>query len=100
MAKGGTGGGEPGRCIFFQVGRFTEFFGRQARMACRLFGCAVRQGRWPGVPQCGFPVRMLKRYKDKARRLGLSYVVIAEHGYTAAGLKRRLVTEKLTFVEG
>ena len=32
--------------------------------------------------------------------MGLSYVVIAEQGYTATGLKRRVVTEKLIFVEG
>ncbi|MBW6519980.1 MAG: hypothetical protein K0A99_03075 [Desulfoarculaceae bacterium] len=93
-------GGKPWVCIFFQVGRFIEFFGRQAHIASRVFGLALRKGRWPGVSQCGFPLRMLKRFKDKARHLGLSYVVIAEQGYSAAGLKRRLVTEKLTFVEG
>jgi len=67
---------------------------------CRLFGLALRKGRWPGIPQCGFPVRLLKMYKDKVRGLGISYVVIAEQGYFAAGLKRRVVTEKMTFVEG
>jgi len=90
----------PWVCIFFQVGRFIEFFGRQAHIASRVFGCALRRGRWPGVPQCGFPVRMLKMYKGKVRHMRISYVVIAEQGYTASGLKRRVVTEKLIFMEG
>lgn len=51
-------------------------------------------------PLAGFPVRLLKTFKDKTRRLGLSYVVIAEHGCYGSGLKRRVITEKLTFVEG
>ncbi len=92
--------GRPWACIFFQVGSFIEFFGRQAHIANRLFGLALRKGRWPGVPQCGFPVRMLKMYKDKVRHMGISYVVIAEQGYTATGLKRRVMTEKLIFMEG
>ncbi len=87
-------------CIFFQVGRFIEFFGSQAEMASRLFGFALRKGRWGMGPLCGFPVRLLKTFKDKARCLGLSYVVIAEHGCYGSGLKRRVLTEKLTFVEG
>ena len=41
-----------------------------------------------------------QEFKDKVRSQGISYVVIAEQEYSKAGLKRRVVTEKLIFVEG
>jgi len=84
-------------CIFFQVGNFFEFFGEQAERAAQRFGCALVAGRRGLGCQCGFPVRMLKSFKARARQLRLSYVVIGENGYLATGLKRRMVTEKLTF---
>ena len=89
-----------GYCIFFQIGRFFEFFGRQAMMAGRVFGCAIGEDRRGLGKQCGFPVRMIKRFKERARHRRWPYVVIAENGYYAKGLKRRVVTEKLTFCGG
>ena len=47
-----------------------------------------------------YPVRKLKLFKGKVQSLGISYMVIAEQRGTASGLKRRVVTEKLIFMEG
>jgi hypothetical protein len=58
----------------------------------------ARNGATIGGRQCGFPVRMLKSFKQQALHLRLPYVVIGENGYCASGLKRRVVTEKMTFV--
>ncbi|MFZ5766253.1 MAG: reverse transcriptase domain-containing protein [Thermodesulfobacteriota bacterium] len=88
----------PGHCLFFQVGRFVEFFGEQTERAAALFGLKARpQGR-PGLgPCCGFPLARLRACKKEALRRRLSYAVIAEHGRATKRLKRRVLTEKVTF---
>ena len=86
-----------GYCVFFQVGRFCEFYGEQAERHGRFFGLEIRPtGRLKRV-QCGFPLRCLKGFKKRAYRAGRSYVVIGERGYYASGLKKRVVTELCRF---
>jgi len=80
-------------CIFFQVGRFCEFYGPQAERYCRPFGLKLEEGkRMPGI-QCGFPVRYLKEFKEEAFQAGMPYVVVGERGYYPSGLKNRVITE-------
>jgi len=86
-------------CIFFQLGTFCEFFGSQAQRffsLVRLKKCEDSRGLGP---QCGFPMRMLKEFKQRALLACRPYVVVAESGYYPSGLKRRVITEIVTFEE-
>lgn len=75
-------------CIFFQVGRFGEFYGPQAERYGKTFGLKLEEGkRMPGI-QCGFPVRYLKVFKKRAFQAGMPYVVVGERGYYHSGLKK------------
>jgi len=80
-------------CIFFQVGSFCEFYGAQAERYGGFFGLKPQTGTRMTGTQCGFPVRHLKKFKEKALQAGLPYVVVAERGFYPSGLKKRTVTE-------
>ncbi len=80
-------------CIFFQKGRFCEFYGRQAGKYSVILGLKRGRDIWGMGIKCGFPVRSLEKYKAKAREAGIPYVVVAESGYYKTGLKRRVITE-------
>jgi len=80
-------------CIFFQKGRFCEFYGRQAGKYSVILGLKRRWDIWGMGIKCGFPVRSLEKYKGKARAAGIPYVVVAESGYYKSGIKRRVITE-------
>jgi retron-type reverse transcriptase len=89
-----------GYCVFFQVGRFCEFYGLQAERYGKFFGLSPLtpalspKGRGRNVGTlCGFPVRYLKEFKTKALNLGAPYVVVGERGYYPSGLKKRVITE-------
>jgi hypothetical protein len=82
-----------GYCIFFQVGRFCEFFGDQAERHGPFFGLRPQTGHRMAGIQCGFPVRNLKTFKTKAFQAGMPYVVVGERGYYPSGLKKRVITE-------
>ncbi|MBI5675183.1 MAG: hypothetical protein HZC48_05030 [Nitrospirae bacterium] len=90
----------PEHCIFFQVGKFCEFYGEQAERYGRFFGLSPLtptlspKGRGRNFDIfCGFPVRHLKAFKAKALNAGLPYVVVGERGYYPSGLKKRVITE-------
>ena len=84
----------PDYCIFFQVGKFCEFYGEQAERYGSFFSLTMQPAmRNLQLTQCGFPVRYLKEFKKKTRATGLPYVVIGERGYYPSGLKKRVVTE-------
>lgn len=85
----------PGHCIFFQVGRFCEFYGEQAERYGKFFGLKPQPATRMNALQCGFPLRYLKEFKGRAFQEGLPYVVIAEQGYYSRGLKKRVITEIL-----
>jgi retron-type reverse transcriptase len=108
----------PDFCIFFQVGRFCEFYGEQAERYGKFFGLKIRRetpltltpstplracispkGRGRDVgPLCGFPVRYLKEFKTKVLNAGLPYVVVGERGFYPTGLKKRVITEIFKYV--
>ncbi|RJQ17530.1 MAG: hypothetical protein C4560_08440 [Nitrospiraceae bacterium] len=61
----------PDSCIFFQVGKFCEFYGQQAERYSSFFSLALQSDtRYPKLVQCGFPVRYLKEFKAKALNEG------------------------------
>jgi len=62
-----------------------------------LFGLKLGKDTRGLGKQCGFPMRMLKRFKERALLACQPYVVVAESGYYSSGLKRRVITEIVTF---
>lgn len=80
-------------CIFFQVGRFFELYGKQAEHYSALLGLKAAKGSRGLGAQSGFPRRLLEWYKRLCLSKAQDYVVVEECGYYAAGLKRRAVTE-------
>jgi len=91
-----------GSCIFFQVGKFCEFYGEQAESYGKFLGLSTAdspnttgQAGRAGMTgmRCGFPVRYLKNFKPKALNAGLPYVVVGERGCYPSGLKKRIITE-------
>ncbi|MDK9719074.1 MAG: reverse transcriptase domain-containing protein [Trichlorobacter sp.] len=82
-----------GLCIFFQVGRFCEWYGEQAEHFSRFFGLALQKDRRGLGSTCGFPLRLLQSFKKRIRAACVPYVVIGERGYYPTGLKKRVVTE-------
>ena len=80
-------------CIFFQVGRYCEFYQRQAELYGRTFGLKLDKSKRMFGLQCGFPVRYLKDFKKRALLSGMPYIVVGERGYYPSGLKKRVVTE-------
>jgi RNA-directed DNA polymerase len=83
----------PDGCLFFRVGGYYELHGNQAAR----FGSELGLKAGPAVrglgAQCGFPARLLVRYKSICMRKGIAYVVVAENGWYASGLKRRITVE-------
>jgi retron-type reverse transcriptase len=82
-----------GYCIFFQVGKFCEFYGEQAERYGRFFGLKPRTEKRISGVECGFHIRYLKEFKNKALHTGLPYVVVGEMGCYPSGLKKRIITE-------
>lgn len=84
-------------CIFFQKGRFCEFYGRQAEKYSAIMGLKRRWDIGGMGFKAGFPVLSLDKYKGKAVVAGIPYVVVLENGYYKSGIKRRVVTEIVQF---
>jgi hypothetical protein len=74
-----------------QTERYGKFFGLKLSGSGQAATTNIRPGM--SQIQCGFPVRYLKDFKEKARHAGLTYVVVAERGYYPSGLKQRVATE-------
>jgi hypothetical protein len=65
--------------VFFQVGRFIEFYGPQRLLAAQVFGLRatpINRGRFALI--AGFPITLCKLYLLRAIRQGLSVVVVHE----------------------
>jgi hypothetical protein len=90
---GGCGGGEghcrpgpralefkagegAGTLVFFQVGRFYEFYGDQALMASRVLQLACRTGLRGFRYGCGFHRRWLARFQERAMQAGCHVAVV------------------------
>jgi len=79
--------------IFFQMGNYVEFYEEQATNAVSVLGLKLSQNSRGFSKECGFPIKQLSHYKEKARQHHYSYVVVAENGHIRKGLKRRHMTE-------
>jgi RNA-directed DNA polymerase len=65
--------------IFFQVGRFIEFYGPQRLLASRILGLrAARIDRGRFALTAGFPTSLCEIYLLRAIRLGVAVVVVRQ----------------------
>ncbi|MGK5092443.1 reverse transcriptase domain-containing protein [Deltaproteobacteria bacterium TL4] len=79
--------------IFFQVGKFCEFYEEEAERVSKLFGLKLEICKVRKIGRCGFPLKLLRLYKQRALSLNLSWLVVGEEGYYRPGLKKRVITE-------
>jgi RNA-directed DNA polymerase len=76
--------------IFFQVGCFYEFYGKQAINACKLLNLKFIKGKYGFTQRCGIGVKALDRYVALALRQGMPVVVINQTGYVLRhGVERK-----------
>ena len=80
--------------IFFQVGCFYEFYGKQAHRAAQLLGLPLIPGKYGFTHRCGIGVKGLDRYVDLALQKGTPVVVINQSGYLLSHVAERRVVMK------
>ena len=83
-----------GSILFIQVGRFYEFYEKQAEMTLRLLGLKKIKAERGFQNQCGFPLHLQERYLNKLIRLGFSVHIVREGDGWFSGVKKRLIAEK------
>jgi len=83
----------PGSLLFFQVGRFYEFYDGQAERALGLLGLKTIAPRSGFQIRCGFPVNLQQRYLRRLVRLGLAVHVVREEESWLSGVKKRSIAE-------
>lgn len=82
-----------GSIIFFQVGRFYEFYDRQAERARRLLGLRQIKSLRGFQTQCGFPANLKEAYLTRILRLGFSVHVVEEKECWLSAVKQRRLSE-------
>lgn len=82
-----------GSILFFQVGKFYEFYDGQAEIASEVLGLKKTGAARGFGSRCGFPVRFKKGYLGRFMRGGFPVCVIKEGEEWLRGLKKRSVTE-------
>ncbi|MBI4488446.1 MAG: hypothetical protein HY694_05130 [Deltaproteobacteria bacterium] len=83
----------PGSFLFFQVGRFFEFYDKQAEVMLTLLGLQRIKARRGFQTRCGFPVNLQQRYLRRLVRLGLPVHVVREEESWLSGVKKRSFAE-------
>ena len=82
-----------GSILLFQVGRFYEFYDRQAEIALEVLGLRRMDVTRGFRTRCGFPLRFKERYLRRLLRGGFSVHIIREGEGWPSGLKKRHVAE-------
>lgn len=82
-----------GSIMFFQVGRFYEFYDGQAQRAGRLLGLRQIESRRGFQSQCGFPVNLKDGYAKRFLRLGFSVHIVKEADHRLQSVKTRSVAK-------
>ncbi len=82
-----------GSILLFQVGRFYEFYDRQAEIALEVLGLKRMDVTRGFRTRCGFPVRYKERYLRRLKRLGFSVYIISEEDEWISELKKRRIAE-------
>jgi len=84
----------PGSLLFFQVGRFYEFYDKQAEIAQRLLRLKGTGARRGFRTRCGFPVNLQERYLRRLVKRGFSVHVVREEDHWLYGIKKRSIGER------
>lgn len=83
----------PGSILFFQVGRFYEFYDKQAEIALGVLGLRrIKARRGFGI-RCSFPVNLKEKYLSRLMGLSFSVYVVREEEGWLSGVKKRGVAE-------
>lgn len=82
-----------GSIMFFQVGRFYEFYDGQAERAGRLLGLRQINSRRGFKIQCGFPASLKEAYLTRLFRLGFSVHLVEEKECWLSAVKQRRLSE-------
>lgn len=82
-----------GSILFFQVGRFYEFYDRQAEIAMEILALKRMKVTRGFRTRCGFPVRFKERYLKRLMRSGFFVHIIGEEEGWLPGLKKRHIAE-------
>jgi len=78
----------PGDVLFFQVGRFFEFYGYRDRETVRLLGLRRLKSNRRGA-QYGFPVELARQYARILLKRGHSILVILQTDHYWTGIRER-----------
>jgi len=82
--------------VMIQVGRFCEIYEPSAQKAAAILKLRISKScRGLGL-QAGLPMGGLCTAKKRLKAARCGYIVVAENGWLPSGLKKRVVTEKLT----
>ncbi|MBT4287196.1 MAG: hypothetical protein HOD92_07635 [Deltaproteobacteria bacterium] len=84
----------PKYCLFFQVGKYYEFYGDRAIHYGPLFNLVVNDCRRFAGKQCGFPRSYINHYHQLAVNLGMDTIIVKENGYYLNRLKKRVVVKQ------
>ena len=80
--------------IFFQVGCFYEFYGKQAVKAVHHLKLSLIPGKFGFRRRCGIGVKALDRYVARALQQGKTVVVIQQTGYLLRHVAERKLAVK------
>jgi len=83
----------PGSILLFQVGRFFEFYDREAERAMRLLELREIKSRRGFQSQCGFPINLQERFLKRLTRLGFPVHIVREEESWLSRIKKRSVAE-------
>jgi len=79
--------------MFFQMGRFYEFYDGQAERAGRLLGLRQIKSRRGFETQCGFPANLKEAYLRRLLRLGFGVHLVEEKECWLSAVKQRRLSE-------
>ena len=80
--------------LYFQVGCFYEFYGRQALKAHRLLNLPYIRRKYGCMRRCGIGVRALDRYVSLTLQQGVSVTVVNQTGYESGHVAERRIAVK------
>ena len=88
----------PKAILFFQVGRFFEFYDKQAEIVQEVLGLKGTGSTRGFRARCGFPVSSKVRYLRWFMEQGFTVRVIREGGVWLSGVKKRSIAERWTSI--
>jgi hypothetical protein len=85
--------------LFFQVGCFYEFYGKQAVRAFKHLHLSMIPGKFGFTQRCGIGHKALDRFVKQALQSGYPVVVIGQTGYMLRHVAERRIAVKYLLFE-